>query len=63
MPKVTKMTATMVFVFIRNCRALSQRPPTGNKVDQNHDNGYDQEDVNKPAHRVTGDKAGQPQDD
>ena len=35
----------------------------GDDVDEYHDNGNDQQDVNKPAHRVTGHQAQQPQND
>jgi hypothetical protein len=35
----------------------------GNEVDEYHDNGNHQQDVNEPAHRVTAHQTKQPQDE
>jgi hypothetical protein len=36
---------------------------TGNEVDQNHDKGNHEQDMDYPSHRVTGDQTEQPQND
>src|SRR5208282_5064626 len=70
MARAIRMTATMVFVFISNLQLLSsverflnQPFTTGNEVDQYHDNGNHQQDVNEPAHRVTAYETEQPQNE
>jgi hypothetical protein len=42
---------------------LIQPLATGNEVDEYHDNGNYQQDVNEPAHRVTAHQAKQPQNE
>jgi hypothetical protein len=39
---------------------LKNRPATGNEVDEDHNDGNHQQDVNEPAHGVTGYQAEQP---
>ena len=59
----------MVFVFILNLQSVASVVrlsktafAAGNEVEQNHDNGDDQQDVNEPAHGVTGHQTQQPQE-
>jgi hypothetical protein len=42
---------------------LIQSPATGDEVDEHHDNGNYQQDVNEPAHRVTAHQPQRPQNE
>jgi hypothetical protein len=42
---------------------LIQAAAAGNKVDEHHDNGNHQQDVNESAHRVTTHQTEQPQNE
>jgi hypothetical protein len=55
-----------MFVFARLVFSdvlLNNGLAAGNKVDQDHDDGDDQQNVNEPAHRVAGYQPEQPQND
>ncbi len=63
-PRVISRTATRVFVFILifcsfvSVKWLSKDPSaTGDEVDEDHDNGDDQQDVDESADGVAGDQA------
>jgi len=67
MPEVIRRAATIVFVFIlifcsfASAKGfLKQSPAAGNEVDKDHNGGHDQQDINKPADHITGDKPQQP---
>jgi hypothetical protein len=42
---------------------LRQPSAPGDEIDQNHDNSNDEQDVNEPAHRVTGHDTEQPENE
>jgi hypothetical protein len=50
---------SFIMIFSVN-RFLIQWPAPGDEVDEHHDNGNDQQDVNKPAQRVTAHQTEQP---
>jgi hypothetical protein len=67
MPSAIRMTAMMVFGFILNLQLVCfvnrslHYASSLNQVDQDHNDGNYQQEVNQPAHRVTGHQTQQPQ--
>lgn len=49
--------------FLLRFNGLLNRSAAGNEVDQNHDDGQNQQNVNESPHRVAAHHAEQPKDD
>jgi hypothetical protein len=52
--------------FVPSCRKVSanplQRPPATDEIDQDHDDGDDQKNVDEPTHRIRRHEPKGPQD-